>query len=101
MDTPKSQQVTPSNFEMFFRAVGHTDDMNSTTQDSLSIDSLGAYSQPANGNVYTAPAPLARTATNKIVVPRRLADNVQLSRESAGDEEGANSLCSNFMAAWG
>lgn len=75
--------------------------MNSTTQDSLSIDSLGAYSQPVNGNGYTAQAPVARTATNKIVVPRRLADNVQLSRESAGDEEGANSLCSNFMAAWG
>ena len=75
--------------------------MNSRTQDSLSIDALGAFGQPVNSNLgYSAPAPAARSASNRILVPRRLKDDVQLSQEGR-DDEAASSLCSNFMAAWG
>lgn len=76
--------------------------MNSRTQDSLSIDALRALGQPVNSNLgYSAPAPAASSTSNRILVPRRLKDDVQLSRESSRDDEAANSLCSNFMAAWG
>jgi hypothetical protein len=77
--------------------------MSSKTQDSFSIETLSAYSQPANGNSGYCPAASAvKPPVNRVLVPRRLSDDVQLSRESsANDEAAASSLCSNFMAAWG
>lgn len=69
-----------------------------STQDSFTIESLGLNSQPGSGNsAYAAPA---RPQPGKILVPRRQPDQVQLSREASREEASANSLCSNFLAAW-
>lgn len=92
----------------------------SNPKDSFTIDGIGSFS-PVNGNSgqagfsfnsplssgSIAPAPSADSAspsapaTKKVQVVRRLNDDVQLSRESSADEGSADSLCSNFMAAWG
>lgn len=75
--------------------------MNSRSQDSLSIDTFGAFPQPLNSSAGYSSGSEARGSANRIVVPRRLKDDVQLSRESSREEEAAASLCSSFMAAWG
>lgn len=89
-------------FEFVFRAIAHTADMNSRSQDSLTIDAFAAFAQPLNSNLSCGGAPASETkaGANRVIVVRRLQDDVQLSRESGRDEESAASLCSSFMAAW-
>ncbi len=96
-------------------------------KDSFTIDGIGSFS-PVNGNSGqagfsfnfpnstgassgssaaaapagpAAPASAPAPAAKKVQVVRRLNDDVQLSRELGADEGSADSLCSNFMAAWG
>ena len=63
------------------------------TRDTLSLD-------------HAAPTPKvsgARPRQQTVQVVRRSKDDVCFSQESRGreEEESAQSICSNFMAAWG
>ncbi len=56
-----------------------------------------------NHSSSTPPVAGARPPRRPVQVIRRLKDDVCFSQESAarGEDDSAQSLCSNFMAAWG
>ncbi len=67
-----------------------------------SWESTAPRGQAVNGGAGCRPSQgSANGSVHRIQVPRRLNDQVLLSRESSGQEESAMTLCSNFMAAWG